>query len=451
MPISDSIPKQPASRQTQFWPDAEDGPPVWRPIHYLGSKLRLVDAIRSRLDELDPSGGGVCDLFAGSGTVSLALSRERTVVAADIQEYSRVLCSAILQPGNLSGDAISGFRESVSAKHRDLAPCLAPLVEYEEEALARSPHDPSPLCDLIEHGSLLSGKSARGRLGLALTETAARIERYPSSFLATRYFGGAYFSFRQALYLDCVLDTIGQLPAPDRDTYLATLLSTASDLVNSVGKQFAQPLRPRKADGLVKQHLISQISRDRCLSPERTLAGWLTRYGELPQGGRHKAVRADYREALADLKDVSVIYADPPYTRDHYSRFYHVLETLCLRDHPTVSTTTIRRKGGLSRGLYRTDRHQSPFCIKRQAPQAFADLFHGSRKLGVPLLLSYSPYLRNGHPRLMTVEAIVSSAHEHYRAVEVTSASDVTHSKLNRTDLHLAASANAEVFIMCRP
>lgn len=451
MPVPDRIPKQPTSRQHQLWPGTEDGPPVWRPIHYLGSKLRLVHAIRSRLNELDPSGGTVCDLFAGSGTVSLALSRERTVVAADIQEYSRVLCSAILRPSDLTGDAVESFRDSVSAKHRELAPCLAPLLEYEEELLARSPHDPSPLCDLIEHGSLLSGKNAAGRLGVVLTETAARIERCPSPFLATRYFGGAYFSFRQALYLDCVLDTIDQLPAPERDTYLAALLSTASALVNSVGKQFAQPLRPRKTDGSVKRHLLGQICRDRCLSPEQAFTGWLTKYGELPQGGRHKAVRADYREALAALKDVSVIYADPPYTRDHYSRFYHVLETLCLRDDPTVSTTTIRRKGELSRGLYRTDRHQSPFCIKRQAPEAFADLFRGSRKLAVPLLLSYSPYLRNGHPRLMTVEAIVSSAREHYRAVEVTSVTNVTHSKLNRTDLHLDALANAEVFITCRP
>lgn len=449
--MPDSIPKPPPPRQPQLWPDAEAQSPVWRPIHYLGSKLRLVHAIRSRLADLGPSGGAVCDLFAGSGTVSLALSRERMVVAADIQEYSRVLCSAILQPGDLSGDAVNGFRESVSAKHRDLAPRIAPLIEYEEEVLARSSHDPSPLCDLIEHGSLLSGRNAGDRLCIALAETAARIEQHPARFLATRYFGGAYFSFRQALYLDCVLDSIDQLSPADQDTYLAALLSTASTLVNSVGKQFAQPLRPRKADGSVKRHLIGQMGRDRGLSPEQVFAGWLAKYGELPRGGQHKAVRADYREALSDLGGVSVIYADPPYTRDHYSRFYHVLETLCLRDRPTVSTTTIRRKGELSRGLYRADRHQSPFCIKSQAPKAFTDLFRGSRKIGVPLLLSYSPYLRNGHPRLMTVEAIAASAREHYRAVEVVPVSVVTHSKLNRTDLHLDALANAEVFITCRP
>ena len=89
-------------------------PICWRPIHYLGSKLRLAESIRDHLSELDPSGGPVCDLFAGSGTVSLALSCDRNVVAADIQEYSRVLCTALLQPPV----SLGGSTEAVCALTR---------------------------------------------------------------------------------------------------------------------------------------------------------------------------------------------------------------------------------------------------------------------------------------------------------------------------------------------
>src|SRR4030042_2259461 len=67
-----------------------------RPIHYLGSKLRIVNSICEVVGKIDPSGGPVCDLFAGSGTVSREFSTSRTVIAVDIQEYSRVLCSALL-------------------------------------------------------------------------------------------------------------------------------------------------------------------------------------------------------------------------------------------------------------------------------------------------------------------------------------------------------------------
>src|SRR5439155_2129466 len=48
---------------------------VWRPIHYLGSKLRMANKIREMVAGTDPLGGPVCDLFAGSGTASLALAQ----------------------------------------------------------------------------------------------------------------------------------------------------------------------------------------------------------------------------------------------------------------------------------------------------------------------------------------------------------------------------------------
>src|SRR3974390_731278 len=71
---------------------------IARPIHYLGSKLRIVHLVQEVLDEIDPLRGPVCDLFAGSGTVARGLSRSRKVISVDIQEYSRVLCSALLNP-----------------------------------------------------------------------------------------------------------------------------------------------------------------------------------------------------------------------------------------------------------------------------------------------------------------------------------------------------------------
>lgn len=51
-----------------------NGSQISRPIHYLGSKLRLTSVISTMIDQVDPSQGTVCDLFAGSGTVSKALS-----------------------------------------------------------------------------------------------------------------------------------------------------------------------------------------------------------------------------------------------------------------------------------------------------------------------------------------------------------------------------------------
>ena len=69
-----------------------------RPIHYLGSKLRILDTIGETVNSVSPGNGRICDLFSGSGTVSRYFSHSRPVTAVDIQEYSRVLCTAVLMP-----------------------------------------------------------------------------------------------------------------------------------------------------------------------------------------------------------------------------------------------------------------------------------------------------------------------------------------------------------------
>lgn len=428
---------------------------VWRPIHYLGSKLRLTNSIRDLLSAIDPSHGTVCDLFAGSGTVALALSADRTVVAADIQEYSRVLCTALLHPARLSQQAIDALVEQ--AERGDLRgrldASLRPILDYESRAIAVASYEPDHLCDLVERASLVGQTDSKDALGVALAETRSRIERDGTgpNLMATRYFGGTYFSFRQAIFIDGVLEAIERLPQAVKDTCRAALMSTASSIVNTIGKHFAQPIRPRHKDGTLKRHVVDKMARDRSLNAASEFSNWLTRYSELPATAGHRVIRGDFRDVLSQLSDISVIYADPPYTRDHYSRFYHVLETLCLRDSPDVSTTSLDGRGRVSRGVYRTDRHQSPFCIKSQAPAAFDDLFAGARRLGAPVLLSYSPFIKDGHPRLMTVDAIVQLASKHFPRVEVVAAeSSMSHSKLNKSELHLDASDDAEVFIVCQ-
>jgi adenine-specific DNA methylase len=325
-----------------------------------------------------------------------------------------------------------------------------PILEFEDRAVQLAATRPSLLCDLAERGSLLAPPPDNDHLSRALRETNSRLQKHSLSLLATTYFGGAYFSYRQALDLDCLLAAIEQVPAPVRDTCLATVLSTASMIVNSVGKQFAQPMRPRRKDGTVKLHVVKQMCRDRSADAAAVFSEWLARYRQLPQKNGHLIVRGDYRDVLRELTNVDVVYADPPYTRDHYSRFYHVLETLSLRDSPSISTTSLTGKGNASRGIYREHRHQSPFCIKSQAPNAFDELFRGCRQLGAAVLVSYSPFLKGGHPRLMAIEAVQQIAKAHYRHVRVESAQPLAHSKLNKSELHLDASANAEVFIICQ-
>ena len=73
-------------------------PKSFRTIHYLGSKLRVLEFIKKVVDEIDPECNGICDLFSGTGSVSQYFSNDRKVVSVDIQNYSNIICSALLFP-----------------------------------------------------------------------------------------------------------------------------------------------------------------------------------------------------------------------------------------------------------------------------------------------------------------------------------------------------------------
>ncbi len=439
---------------------------TFRPIHYLGSKLRLAPTIAAALDEADANRGTVLDLFAGSGTTALALARNRRVVASDIQEYSRVLCSALLARRPPTKDIVATFARRLQAGSPlvdALRNAVEPLIDFERAALkAAARGDAEAICWVLEHGSILAAERGLGacpspELQDRLTEVSQRLARagLAGSPAATtvRYFGGAYFSYQQAVELDCLAALAADgFSSKLSDLFTAALLSTASDSVNTVGKQFAQPIRPRSKHGGVKRHLLAKIDRDRRRDVKAVYLDWLQRYAshEVPGAG-HAAIRADFREVLQRLAGkYTVVYADPPYTRDHYSRFYHVLETMARRDNPSIARNPGSAETELSRGLYRDDRHQSPFCIKSQAAGAFRELFQLASDSGANMVLSYSPFESGAHPRLMQIDALLALAREFYKSVELESVDGVSHSKLNHSSLNFEMPPEAEVLMICR-
>ena len=119
----------------------------------------------------------------------------------------------------------------------------------------------------------------------------------------TRYYGGVYFSFTQAVELDAILNAFGELPRDWRDTGLAAAMSTASDVVNTIGKQFAQPIRLTTRHGAEKPHLIGKVLRDRALPVLARFQAWLDRYLVLGRSRfSHEALRQDYREFLTSFQ-----------------------------------------------------------------------------------------------------------------------------------------------------
>ena len=116
---------------------------------------------------------------------------------------------------------------------------------------------------------------------------------------------------------------------------------------------------------------------------------WLSAVDELrPIGSmawrtKNVAFRSDAVELLTSLNRSKnrprVIYADPPYTKDQYSRFYHLFETIILYDYPDA----------VGKGRCRTDRQVSSFSLKSEVNDAMERLIGASAELGADLVLSY--------------------------------------------------------------
>lgn len=438
-----------------------------RPIHYLGSKLRILDIIGEAVNSVCPGNGRICDLFSGSGTVSRYFAYSRPVTAVDIQEYSRVLCSAVLMPVSFPFAAPEFVSEvRASKEYAALSDAFESLLSYEQTATEKAQKGQIiALYDLIANGSIIVAEKgclpATQELSLAIQDSLQSLERMGLAnsveTMVTRYFGGLYFSVEQAICIDAALSYIKRHLNVDSlcNSLLAALLSATSEIVNTVGKQFAQPLQVLDRDGKPKRKLLKKILNDRALSFWDTFEEWIKAYSELEPTtfSSHEVLRLDYLDALKRLKqtDVSVVYADPPYTRYHYSRYYHVLETICLRDLPEISPTFA---GGtqLSRGIYRKERHQSPFCIRSKVESAFDGLFAGVAELKVPFVLSYSPFSESSLavPRLQTIEQLLNKARNYYEDVALVSPGHFMHSKLNAAEKNFEAEQEAELLIVCQ-
>ena len=289
-----------------------------RPIHYLGSKLRMLEAIKLAVDSVDKTDGVICDLFSGSGIVSEYLIQFRDVVSVDIQSYSSILSEASIKKINVANNATNITKtiqqSDVLEKLRD---AFSQLLEYERMSMTLAQNgDLNALYEIIENGSLyifmndpIDGISNELSQCLEKCVNTLKIKELARSecTMITRYYGGLYFSYKQALELDAIACFVFSQDGLLKTKLLAALLSTASALVNTVGKQFAQPLKVRSAKGELKTSLKEKIIKDRSIDTFSVFCDWLDYYFNAGTS-EHKltAFCMDYIDALERLSDKRV-------------------------------------------------------------------------------------------------------------------------------------------------
>jgi adenine-specific DNA-methyltransferase len=389
-------------------------------IRYMGTKHNLAGDVRDLVADLRPE-RPILDLFCGMCSVAGAVSSTgRPVWGNDVQRYAALAARCMIATPAEPPDAqavATVLRSSAernecrlverfaSELDRERAVLEAPTVEGYQTAYRRWRHaanDPA----VAEEAAVL--RHARGTVPYRL---------------ATITFAWGYFGLRQAIAIDSLRYAIdrrhaaGDLGPYERRWALLALLQAASLLATGPG-HLAQYLSAANPSSL--ERVVRQRRRD-MTAQFGTELGVLEPYGTAAWR-RDNVVMC--RDAVAIWPELAargfrgnVIYADPPYSKNQYSRFYHVLETLHRYDYPPVS----------GRGRYRSDRFHTGFSTRRGVGTAFDQLCGGAARLNCALVLSYPSnglLIQRGHG---DVESVLR---RHFGRVELALRARTVHSTL---------------------
>lgn len=210
----------------------------------------------------------------------------------------------------------------------------------------------------------------------------ARSRQGPPAYrMACLYYAGGYFSMRQAIDIDSIrfaIESTRGLPKY-RDWLLAAWFAACSRVINAPGHT-AQYLKPNSVAMAAR---IKTFWRRSVWDEFKDALADLEQVGSESWRAGNEVIVSDALRLVRGrrLSATGVIYADPPYTKDQYSRFYHVFEALNRYDYPTIS--------GEGRAVSPDERFSTGFCHISQVEESFIALFEGVAALGVPLVLSY--------------------------------------------------------------
>ena len=385
------------------------GPRLHRTIWYMGAKARVIPGFLDRvLSQEVRAGGTLVDLMSGTGVVAAHCANRYRVFSNDAQHYAHVIARSLIEhdPGSTeeflaSVDPERDLQASFQANFAELEALLSPTRDKERLLLKRFESGARGDCWCHDYRSFLEETTSEDTIGLSPTfiDDYRSGKRRRPACLATSYYGNVYFGLAQAMAIDSIRAAIDDLDSSDpmcerkRIHYLSALLHMAS-ISTSGTSHFAQPRHLRK-DSELRAMATRRIPDlwtvfSKC-SSEIVSTVRQTSYtdGNRAFVGDYQALLNEQRTEFLFPSAPDLIYLDPPYTADNYSRFYHVLEVLVRYDYPRLATD---RSGRVLRGRYPEieERFQSGFCRAPSVEEEFRQVIRAAAATGAKLVISYS-------------------------------------------------------------
>jgi len=188
----------------------------------------------------------------------------------------------------------------------------------------------------------------------------------------TRSYGGHYFSPSQSLWIDGLLATVPRTE-PARTLARAALVQAASQCAAAPGHT-AQPFQPTRT---ARRFLADAWQRD-VIEATKSAFFALSSARAKTKG---RAEVKDANDAAKTLRRGDLVFIDPPYSGVHYSRFYHVLETIARGDCGKVS--------GVGRYPVSEERPWSRYSVTSEASTALDELLKTISGRGAKAILTF--------------------------------------------------------------
>ena len=410
-------------------------------LQYMGSKARIISHICDPIIKNKPI-ETVVDLFAGTGSVGYALKSYKNVISNDIEYYAYIINQAILNGCGFSEADEATFWTAVEQQYILLQGKVSTALSAEKSffvddvdyklyqafcektpSVFEAQSDDPRMKDLSE---LVSHVTPGGKPTLDL------------HCLFLTYFANAYFGIAQCCQIDALRSVIEQVKDECTKNILLTVLMSVMSVAASTTTHFAQFLKVKSKStckNLLSKRKINIIEECKALLKKYRAVGLCDKEECI----RFDCYNLDFAECLDSivLDNRTLVYADPPYFKEHYSRYYHVLNTLCLYDYPAMAVNPQTHE--LSIGRYREDRRVSDFGKKAKALGAFEILITKCATAGAWLMMSYSDN------SIVDIATLQSLAEKQYDVL--IEKVELSHSKQGRS----STSKVDEYIFICRP
>lgn len=277
-------------------------------MKYMGNKSKMLPVLGEVLFEYSKNARHIADPFCGSASVSwfLAQNTDKAVIAGDIQSYAVARAKAVIERVEVfdPDDMLNKWFLLAVEKVQEIA------NYFPNELNSFNPDWSDPI--RIEKTVLKCRNFCSKVLPVVLRLVGG-------AWPLTKAYGGHYYSPAQALMLDALRQTV-----PNHNHFnavaMAALVEAASLAAASPGHT-AQPFQPTKTSA---PYIVEAWKRD----PYALVSSSVAEIAAMAARNAGSSLIGDFEETISLLEPEDVVFADPPYSGVHYSRFYHCLETI---------------------------------------------------------------------------------------------------------------------------